>query len=91
MSLRNCRFLLGMAGQILKYRLHHLLPLEHFTSRRLIWTVKLLQRLLPTRDNLPEQLTDALISRGAAAEFSRLQVTVKSVQLEELASRHACA
>ena len=64
MSLRNCRFLLGMAGQILKYRLHHLLPLEHFTSRRLIWTLKLLQRLLPTRGNLPEQLTDALISRG---------------------------
>ena len=65
MSLRNCGFLLGMAGQVLKYRLHHLLPLEHFTSRRLIWTVKLLQRLLPTFGNLPEQLTDALPFAGA--------------------------
>ena len=64
MTLRNCRFLLGMAGQILKYRLHHLLPLELLNSRRLILMIKLLQRLLPSRGNLPEQLTDALISRG---------------------------
>ena len=64
MTLRNCRFLLGMAGQILKYRLHHLLPLGLLNSRRLILMIKLLQRLLPSRGNLPEQLTDALISRG---------------------------
>ncbi len=64
MTLRNCRFLLGMAGQILKYRLHHLLPLELFNNRHLILMIKLLQRLLPSRGNLPEQLTDALISRG---------------------------
>ena len=64
MTLRNCRFLLGVAGQILKYRLHHLLPLELFNNRHLILMIKLLQRLLPSRGNLPEQLTDALISRG---------------------------
>ena len=43
MTLRNCRFLLGMAGQILKYRLHHLLPLELLNSRRLILMIKLLR------------------------------------------------
>ena len=64
MPSRTFRYLLGMAGQILKYRLHHLLPVEHFSDRRLVWTVKLLKRLLPARKNLPDQLTEALISRG---------------------------
>ena len=64
MPSRTFRYLLGMAGQILRYRLHHLLPVEHFSDRRLVWTVKLLKRLLPARKNLPDQLTEALISRG---------------------------
>ena len=58
------RYLFGMAGQILRHRLHHLIPVELFSDRRLVWTVKLLKRLLPARKNLPDQLAEALISRG---------------------------
>lgn len=64
MPSRTFRYLFGVAGQILRYRLHHLLPVQHFSDRRLVWTVKLLKRLLPARKNLPDQLTEALISRG---------------------------
>ena len=64
MPWRTFRYLFGMADQILRYRLHHLLPVEHFSDRRLVWTVKVLKRLIPARKNLPDQLTEALISRG---------------------------
>ena len=64
MSLRSFRYLYGATGQILRYRLHHLLPVEHFSDRRIVWSVKLLRRLLPAPNDLPDQLTEALIARG---------------------------
>ena len=35
MPSRTFRYLFGMADQILRYRLHHLLPVEHFNESHL--------------------------------------------------------
>lgn len=58
------RYLFGMLGTLLRYRLHHLIQPNQLTrrsARALLW---LLRVFLPARADMPHQLAMALSSRG---------------------------
>ena len=64
MPLSTLRYLLGLAGVFLRFRLHHLIPAQQLPSRMARALLALLRRVLPARQDMPAQLATALTSRG---------------------------
>ena len=64
MPLSTLRYLLGLAGVFLRFRLHHLIPAQQLPSRIARALLALLRRVLPARQDMPAQLATALTSRG---------------------------
>ena len=64
MPLSTLRYLLGLAGVFLRFRLHHLIPTQHIPSRMTRGLFAVLRLVLPARKDMPAQLAAALASRG---------------------------
>ena len=64
MPLSTLRYLLGLAGVFLRFRLHHLVPAQHIPSRMGRGLLVVLRLVLPARKDMPAQLAAALASRG---------------------------
>ena len=64
MPLSTLRYLLGLAGVFLRFRLHHLIPAQQLPNRIARALLALLRRILPARQDMPAQLATALTSRG---------------------------
>ena len=64
MPLSTLRYLLGLAGVFLRFRLHHLIPTQHIPSRMTRGLLAVLRLVLPARKDMPAQLAAALASRG---------------------------
>ena len=58
------RYLLSLASVMLRYRLHHLIVAEHIPNAAVRGLLGLLRFALPARENMPNQLAEALASRG---------------------------
>ena len=64
MPLATMRYLLGLAGVFLRFRLHHLILPKHLPGRPSRWLLTVFKVLIPNRGNLPDQLAAALACRG---------------------------
>ena len=64
MPLSTLRYLLGLAGVFLRFRLHHLVPAQHIPSRMGRGLLAVLRLVLPARKDMSAQLAAALASRG---------------------------
>ena len=60
------RYLLSLASVMLRYRLHHLIVAEHIPNAAVRGLLGMLRFALPARENMPNQLAEALASRGPA-------------------------
>lgn len=58
------RYLLSLAGVMLRYRLHHFIVAQHIPNAAVRGLLALLRLALPARDDMPNQLAEALASRG---------------------------
>ena len=64
MPLTTLRYVLGLAGVFLRFRLHHLISAQHLPGRLAKGLLFVLQRVLPAPEDMPAQLAAALSSRG---------------------------
>jgi ubiquinone biosynthesis protein len=64
MPLSTLRYLLGLAGVFLRFRLHHLIPTQHIPSPMTRGLLTVLRLVLPAPKDMPAQLAAALASRG---------------------------
>jgi len=64
MPASTLRYLLGLAGVLLRFRLHHLIPTQHIPNRMARGLLAALRFVLPARKNMPAELAAALASRG---------------------------
>lgn len=64
MQWREIKYVCGLVGTVLGYRLHHLIPTEHISNPLVRFSLSLLRLLLPARQPTERLLAQALESRG---------------------------
>ena len=64
MPLSTLRYVLGLAGVFLRFRLHHLIPAQHLPSRMARTTAGRAETCPACPEDMPAQLAAALSSRG---------------------------